>query len=276
MCIAEAAQDGVADSMTCTAAHTEVQRMMARSSVRGSLATLERLGRDGSLRGSANNFGQGGHMRNLRKLGVITATVLVVAGTSVTLPTSADARWGGGWHGGGWHGGHGGWGWGGLGVGLGTGLLVGAVTAAPYYGGYYGSNEYYGGQYDYGYPGYAADYGYAPDYAYYDEPYDSGYYGYGGPYVSYGYSNYRRPYYRNGGYYARAHSYRSGSYARTNSRDGASYARSNTRAGGSYAGANIRGGGSYARANAREGGSYGVRPQHVRNSSTHQSHGYER
>ena len=30
MFIAEAAQDGVADSMTCTAAHTEVQRMMAR------------------------------------------------------------------------------------------------------------------------------------------------------------------------------------------------------------------------------------------------------
>jgi len=80
---------------------------------------------------------------SLQKLGIITATALIVAGTSITFPTSADARWGGGWHGGGWHGGgwhggHGGWGWGGFGVGLGTGLLVGAATA-PYYGGYYGS-----------------------------------------------------------------------------------------------------------------------------------------
>jgi hypothetical protein len=184
---------------------------------------------------------------SLQKLGIITATALVVAGTSITLPTSANARWGGGWHGGGWHGGHGGWGWGGFGVGLGTGLLVGAATA-PYYGGYYGYSGYYGGPYDYGYsPEYAYDYGYSPDYAYYDEPYESGYYGYGGPYVSYGYSNYRRPYYRNGGYYARAHSYGSGSYARANTRDG----------------------GSYARANAREGSSYAVRSEHIRISTTH-------
>jgi hypothetical protein len=181
---------------------------------------------------------------SLQKLGIITATALVVAGTSITLPTSADARWGGGWHGGGWHGGHGGWGWGGFGVGLGTGLLVGAATA-PYYGGYYGYSGYYGGPYDYGYsPEYAYDYGYSPDYAYYDEPYDSGYYGYGGPYVSYSYSNYRRPYYRNG---ARAHSYGSGSYARANTREG----------------------GSYARANAREGSSYAVRSEHIRIPTTH-------
>jgi hypothetical protein len=197
---------------------------------------------------------------NLKKLGMLTATVLVLAGTTVALPTSADARWGGGWHGGGWHGGHGGWGWGGFGVGLGTGLLVGAATAAPYYGGYYGYDGYNGGAYDY--PDYAYDYGYAPNYAYYDEPYDSGYYGDGGTYVTYGYSNYRRPYYRNGGYYARAHSYGNGAYVRTHSRDG-SYARINTRERGSYARATAHEGG-YARANARAG-----TPQHIRNSTTH-------
>jgi hypothetical protein len=180
---------------------------------------------------------------SLQKLGIITATALIVVGTSIALPTSADARWGGGWHGGGWHGGHGGFGWGGFGVGLGTGLLVGAATA-PYYGGYYGYGEPYGYYPDY------ADYGYSPDYAYYDEPYDSGYYG-GGPYVSYGYSNYRRPYYRHGGYYARSHSHGGGSYARTYSHEG----------------------GSYARANAQEGRSHGTRPEHVRSSSTnHQLH----
>lgn len=181
---------------------------------------------------------------SLQKLGIITATAIVVAGTSITLPTSAEARWGGGWHGGGWHGGHSGWGWGGFGVGLGTGLLVGAATA-PYYGGYYGYGSY-GGPYDYGYyPDYAYDYEYAPDYAYYDEPYDDRYYG-GGPYVSYSYSNYRRPYYRNGPYYARTHSHGGGSYARTYSRAG----------------------GSYARANTLEGGSY-AHSWHVRNSTTH-------
>jgi hypothetical protein len=200
-----------------------------------------------------NSFGQEATMGNLRKFGIITATVLAVAGTSVALSSSADARWGG-WHGGGWHGGHSGWGWGGFGVGLGTGLLVGAATS-PYYGGYYGYSGYDGGPYDYGYyPDYAYDYEYSsPDYAYYDEPYDSRYYGYGGPSVGYRYSNYRRPYYRNGDYYTRTHSYRSGSYPRIESRDRATHARA------------TRASGSYARANSDET----LQPRHVRTSTTH-------
>jgi hypothetical protein len=90
----------------------------------------------------------------LRKLGVATAMIVAIAGTTVALPDAANARWGGGWHGG-WHGGHGGWGWGGFGVGLGTGLLLGAATA-PYYGGY---SEYGPYAYDYGYGPYYAAYG---------------------------------------------------------------------------------------------------------------------
>jgi hypothetical protein len=43
----------------------------------------------------------------LRKLGFATAMMIAVAGTTVALPDSAHARWGGGWHGGGWHGGDG-------------------------------------------------------------------------------------------------------------------------------------------------------------------------
>lgn len=101
------------------------------------------------------------HMRNkLRKLGIATAMVIAVAGTTIATPEPASARWGGGWHGGGWRGG--GWGWGGFGVGIGTGLLLGAATL-PYYGGYYG----YG-------PGYG--YGYGPYYAAYGGPYSGGCY----------------------------------------------------------------------------------------------------
>lgn len=106
----------------------------------------------------------------LRKLGVATALIVAVAGTTITLPDAANARWGGGWHGGGWHGGgwHGGrgWGWGAVGLGVGTGLLLGAAAAGPYYGGYYG------------YGPYAYDDGYAPYYAAYGGPY-----GYGGCYI---------------------------------------------------------------------------------------------
>jgi hypothetical protein len=107
----------------------------------------------------------------LRKLGVATALIIAVAGTTVSLPDAANARWGGGWHGGGWHGGgwhggRGGWGWGAVGVGVGTGLLLGAAAAAPYYGGYYG------------YGPYAYDDGYAPAYAAY-----GGSYGYGDCYI---------------------------------------------------------------------------------------------
>ena len=109
----------------------------------------------------------------LRKSLIAAMTGLAIVATTVAVPNTADARWfGGGWHGGGWHGGWGGWrgGWGGWRGGwgwgaaaLGTGLLIGAAAAAPYYGGYYG------------YGPYAYDYGYGPSYAAYGGPY-----GYGG------------------------------------------------------------------------------------------------
>src|SRR5262245_61334296 len=99
-------------------------------------------------------------LARLRKLGVVAAMTVAIAGTTVALPDAAQARWGGGWHGGGW-------GWGGFGVGLGTGLLLGAATA-PYWGGY-GYGPYYGG------------YGYGPYYGgYAGGPYYGGYAG--GPY----------------------------------------------------------------------------------------------
>jgi hypothetical protein len=186
---------------------------------------------------------------NLRKIGIITATSIALMGTSLTLPTSADARWGGGWHGGGWHGGHGGWGWGGFGVGVGTGLLLGAATA-PYYGGYYGNNGYYGGGPYYGYDSYP-DYAYYeesyPSYAYYGGPYQSGYYGNGSPRVSYSYRHNRRPYYRDGGY-AHAYSSRQGSH---------SYARASSREAGS----------ARARISSREGAT--LRPHQFHNSAGH-------
>jgi hypothetical protein len=106
---------------------------------------------------------------SVRRLGIVAAILVAVAGTTVTLPDAAHARWGGGWHGGGWHGGHGGWGWGGFGVGLGTGLLVGAATA-PYWGGYYGGPFAYG----YGYGPYGYGPGYAPRYVAYGAPYAGG------------------------------------------------------------------------------------------------------
>lgn len=91
-------------------------------------------------------------MTRMKSLGLGVA--LLVAAT-LSIPQTASARWGGGWHGGGWHGGgwRGGWGWGGGALGLGLGLAAGAALAGPYYG------------YDYGY-GYPAGY--------------YGYYGYGG------------------------------------------------------------------------------------------------
>ena len=76
-------------------------------------------------------------MRGTLRKSVMAATaLLIVAGTTVAVPNSASARWGGGWHGGGWHGGWrgGGWGWGGVGLGIGTGLLLAAAVSAPYYG----------------------------------------------------------------------------------------------------------------------------------------------
>src|SRR4051794_41607498 len=82
-------------------------------------------------------------MRNALRKAVIAATAVgTMAVATVTLPSSAEARWGGGWRGGGWHGGwHGGgwrgrgWGGGGAGLAIGTGLALAAT--APYYGGCY-------------------------------------------------------------------------------------------------------------------------------------------
>ena len=116
-------------------------------------------------------------------LAAITVTALLV---SSALPAFAEYYHrggdygyggGGGWHGGGWRGGDGGWrdgGWNGgegaaLGLGLGLGLLGGALATAPYY-----AAPYYA----------APGYGYAPAPAvpttwYWCDPYQQYY-----PYVS--------------------------------------------------------------------------------------------
>jgi hypothetical protein len=89
----------------------------------------------------------------LQQLGIVMATTVAIAGATIALPNSADAR-GGGWH-------HGGWGWGGFGFGL-------AATPYPYYDyGYYDEPyAYYGGPY--------VTYGYRPYYGhrryYRDDP----------------------------------------------------------------------------------------------------------
>jgi hypothetical protein len=95
------------------------------------------------------------------KFGITSATAIVIAIASITVPSPASARYGGGWHGGGWHGGGwhgggyrggyyggGGWGWGGFAA----GAALGALLAAPYY---YRGGPYY---YDYGPPDSAVAY----------------------------------------------------------------------------------------------------------------------
>ena len=81
-----------------------------------------------------------------------------IATAAIAIPTSAEARRGGGWHGGGWHGGgwRGGWGHRGFGFapvvgGLAAGALIGGALASPYYYGGYG--------YPYGAYAYGAGYG---------------------------------------------------------------------------------------------------------------------
>lgn len=90
-------------------------------------------------------------LATLRRLSVASVASIAIIGAAIAVPTTANARWGGGghWHGGGghWHGGGWGWGWGGVGLGLATGLALGA--GYPYYGGY-GYGPY---AYDYGYGG---------------------------------------------------------------------------------------------------------------------------
>src|SRR3954465_7957884 len=108
-------------------------------------------------------------MRHLVQKAVIPGNaVIAITATTVAVPTSAEARWGGGFHGGGfrgggWHGGGhwrgGGWGLGAAGLAIGTGIAL-AATAPYAYGGYY--PYAYGGYYDdyYAYPSYTYGYGY--------------------------------------------------------------------------------------------------------------------
>ena len=73
----------------------------------------------------------------LRKIGIAAATAIAIAGSTVAMPTQADARgghWGGGhWGGGHWSGGH----WG-------HGHWGGGLWGWPGYGGYYGDYAYGG------------------------------------------------------------------------------------------------------------------------------------
>lgn len=101
------------------------------------------------------------------KLRTTALAAVLMAGAVVSLPNSAQARWGG------WRGG---WGWGGVGLGLAAGAIIGSALAAPYYappyydyGGYgYGYGGYgYSGGYDYGYSPAFYSYGYSPLYSYY-------------------------------------------------------------------------------------------------------------
>jgi hypothetical protein len=95
-------------------------------------------------------------------VGAVVAVAL--AASSMALSTNADARpWhGGNWHGGHWHGGgcwNCGGGWYGPAIGLGAGLIVGSLLAAPHY---YYAPAYYGPRYyapRYYAPPYGSDYG---------------------------------------------------------------------------------------------------------------------
>src|SRR6188508_2842747 len=99
-------------------------------------------------------------MRDLVRKAVIAATaVIAITATTVAVPTSAEARWGGGFHGGGFHGGGwhggghwrgGGWGLGAAGLAIGTGIAL-AATAPYAYGGYYDDDYYAYPRYTYGY-----------------------------------------------------------------------------------------------------------------------------
>ena len=107
--------------------------------------------RNGSAEFIVNSRGEPSHqredsaMRDLVRKAVIAVTaVITITATTVAVPTSAEARWGGGFrgggfHGGGWHGGGhwrgGGWGLGAAGLAIGTGIAL-AATAPYAYGGY--------------------------------------------------------------------------------------------------------------------------------------------
>src|SRR5262249_32379721 len=98
----------------------------------------------------------------MRKLVTALAAATIVA-AGVATPTTADARWRGGW-------------WGPALGGFAVGAIVGSAFARPYYAyPYYGYG--YGPYYGYGYPAYYGyAYSYPPYYGYGDRPY-FGYYG---------------------------------------------------------------------------------------------------
>jgi hypothetical protein len=95
---------------------------------------------------------------NIPKLRTTALAAALMAGTVVSLPSSAEAQWR-------WRGG---WGWGGVGVGLGlaTGAIIGSALATrPFYN-YYGSPYYGYGGYGYSPALYGYSYGYSPLYSY--------------------------------------------------------------------------------------------------------------
>src|SRR5262249_22131305 len=98
----------------------------------------------------------------MRKLVTALAAATIVA-AGVATPTTADARWRGGW-------------WGPALGGFAVGAIVGSAFARPYYAyPYYGYG--YGPYYGYAYPSYYGyAYSYPPYYGYGDRPY-FGYYG---------------------------------------------------------------------------------------------------
>ena len=102
----------------------------------------------------------------MRKTVTVLAAAATLAVANVAAPTTADARWRGGW-------------WGPALGGFAVGAVVGSPVARPYYGyGYYGAYDPYA---------YSSYYAPAPVYYSYYAPAYSGYYG--------GYSCWRRGYY---------------------------------------------------------------------------------
>jgi hypothetical protein len=75
----------------------------------------------------------------LRQFGIAAAGAVIIAGSTVTLPSAAHAQY---HH----HGGYG-WGWGGFAAGAAAGALLGGLLAAPYYAPapYYPGPGYYEG-----------------------------------------------------------------------------------------------------------------------------------
>ena len=143
-----------------------------------------------------------------RAMPIPVTTSEAIAGAPVTEQVGWGWRRGCCWGGWGWR--HRGWGWGGgaLAAGLIVGGLIGAATAAPYYGYGYG---YYPAHYGY------RPYGYYPRYYGYRRAFYRPYWGYRrayyGPRWGYRRAFYRRGYYRRA-YYGPRWGYRRWGYRR--------------------------------------------------------------